>query len=106
MIVTRDRAEGFALRAFAAAWRAKKEKGLVFHHGEISLIPRKELVKQAPSFRAKPRNPVELPSILQRDLSTPKAFVAQDGEAVTPGSHSPVVRRDRSARSRQSEQRL
>jgi hypothetical protein len=31
MIVTRDRAEGFALRAFAAARGAKKEKGLVFH---------------------------------------------------------------------------
>jgi hypothetical protein len=32
MIVTRDRAKGFALRAFAAAGRAKKEKGLVSHH--------------------------------------------------------------------------
>jgi hypothetical protein len=31
MIVTRDRAERFALRAFAAARRAKKEKGVVFH---------------------------------------------------------------------------
>ena len=36
MIVTRDRAEGFALRAFAAARRAKKEKGLVSHHDEIA----------------------------------------------------------------------
>ena len=32
MIVPRDRAEGFALSAFAAARRAKKEKGLVSHH--------------------------------------------------------------------------
>src|SRR6266550_2327910 len=31
MIVTRDRAEGFTLCAFAAARRAKKKKGLVFH---------------------------------------------------------------------------
>jgi hypothetical protein len=42
MIVTRDRAEGFALRAFAAARRAKKEKGLVSHHQKpvISHRPR------------------------------------------------------------------
>src|SRR5215468_489646 len=33
MIITRDRAEGFALCAFAAARRAKKEKGLISHHG-------------------------------------------------------------------------
>ena len=32
MIVTRDRAEGFALRAFAAAWRAKKDIRVVPHH--------------------------------------------------------------------------
>jgi len=60
MIVTRDCAEGFSLRAFAAARRAKKEKSVVSHHGEISLIPRKEPAKQAPSFRAKSRNRVEL----------------------------------------------
>jgi hypothetical protein len=74
MIVTRDRAEGFALRAFAAARRAKKEKGLVFHHGEISLIPRKELVKQAPSFRAKPRNSVELPLDFATESFDPESF--------------------------------
>jgi hypothetical protein len=32
MVVTRDRAEGLALRAFAAAGRAKKEKRLISHH--------------------------------------------------------------------------
>jgi hypothetical protein len=74
MIVTRDRAKGFALRAFAAARRAKKEKGLVFHHGEISLIPRKELVKQAPSFRAKPRNSVELPLDFATESFDPESF--------------------------------
>src|SRR5678816_1266256 len=40
MIVTRDRAEGFALRAFAAARRAKKEKGLVSHHQRKPVILR------------------------------------------------------------------
>src|SRR5262249_5378372 len=36
MIVTRDRAEGFALRAFTAAGRAKKEEGVISHHHEYA----------------------------------------------------------------------
>lgn len=36
MIITWDRAKRFALRAFTAAGRTKKEKGLVFHHDEIA----------------------------------------------------------------------
>src|SRR5262249_58371759 len=32
MIVTRDRAEGSALSAFATARRTKKEKGVISHH--------------------------------------------------------------------------
>ena len=35
MIVTRDRAESFALRAFAAAGRAKKEKSVISHHANV-----------------------------------------------------------------------
>src|SRR4249920_1548661 len=73
MIVTRDRAEGFALRAFATARRAKKQKSVVFHHGETSIIPPKEPAKQVPSFRSKSRNHVQLLRDLATASSTPKA---------------------------------
>src|SRR5262245_51520134 len=36
MIVTRDRTEGFALGAFTAARRAKKEEGVISHHHECA----------------------------------------------------------------------
>src|SRR5437867_3171928 len=38
VIQARDRAERFALRAFAAAWCTKKDKGVVSHHQRNPLI--------------------------------------------------------------------
>ena len=39
MIITRDRAERFALCAFAAPRGAEKDEGTISHHGESPLIP-------------------------------------------------------------------
>src|SRR5262249_9230025 len=113
MIVTRDRAEGFALRAFAAARRAKKEKGLVSHHDEIAYTARPvrytSIVIPSPStplragfvegfrgislklingvFRPRKLSGLKMTKTPRRDLRLP------------------VAHRDRSARSRRPEQR-
>src|SRR5262249_24072694 len=42
MIVTRDRAKGLALRALAAARRAKKEKGVISHHHKYAYTAARE----------------------------------------------------------------
>ena len=82
MIVTRDRAEGLALRAFAAARRAKKEKVLYLIMAKPRLYregnrqskhrhPEPFDSAQGRLRRGTPRNNLE---VLQRDLSTPKNF--------------------------------
>src|SRR4029077_5352842 len=107
MIVTRDRTEGFALRAFAAARRAKKEKGLVSHHDEIA-------------YTAKTAGSTSI--VIYREVEGSRGIILRfcngifrprklSGLKMTKRSprrdlHSPVAHADRSARSRQSEQRL
>src|SRR5262249_13232050 len=106
MIVTRDRAEGFALCAFAAARRAKKEKGLVFHHDEIAYTAK----GIGPASSVIPRD-VERPrgatgKSINGTFSTPKLSGLKMTKTLRLDRHSHVVRRDRSARSRQPKQKL
>src|SRR5438874_6749931 len=49
VIITRDRAERLALRAFAAAWRAKKNKSVVSRHQRNPFIPHADLAREAES---------------------------------------------------------
>src|SRR4029453_5473171 len=88
MIVARDRAEGFALRAFAAARRAKQEKSLVFHHDEIAYT-----VNAASSTSSVIPSEVEGPRGVTQRVSTgsfnPESFRGSDDEDPTAGSTFP-----------------
>src|SRR6266576_4619894 len=103
MIVTRDRAEGFTLCAFAAARRAKKKKGLVFH--------------AKPAYTAKGTTPTS--TVIPTEIQGTRGVTARNGifDSAALGLkktkssprrdlHSPGALGGRSARSRQSEQRL
>src|SRR5947209_454953 len=104
MIVTRDGAEGFALRAFAAARGAKKEKGLVFHArpaytangtAPASTVIPTEIQATSWSYR----------SPLQRNLRLRCAPLKMTTSSPRRDLRSPVALGDRNARSRQPEQR-
>src|SRR5205807_9966517 len=67
MIKAWDGAKRFALGAFAAARRAKKDKRVVSHHQRTPLILQKAPARQALSSQAKSRDPVALSTSSQRD---------------------------------------
>ena len=69
MILTRDRAEGFALRAFAAARCAEKEKGLVSHAKPAYIA--KRTASASPVIPSEIQGQVELPVAVATGSSTP-----------------------------------
>src|SRR5262249_56408608 len=108
MIVTRDRAEGFALSAFATARRTKKEKSVISHHHEH--------VYTATFER---QTSIVIPSEIEGTLGINLRFFDRIFRLRSPlrpplkrtkklrrGPHSPVARPDPSPRSRRSQRKL
>src|SRR5437867_8718645 len=107
MIKTRNAAERFALRAFAAARCAEEYEGPVFHE-QSSFIPQTSVIRQAPSCQApvegsrnityRPRN--EIPRLRYAALGT-IIIVSQRQDR-----HLPADPPDRSARCHRPAQKL
>src|SRR6266480_2365536 len=98
MIVTRERAESFTLRAFAAARGAKKEKGLVFHakpaYTAKGTVPTSTVIPTEIQ-----RTPWSYRSLLQRNLRLRCARLKMTKSSPRRDPHSPGALGDRSARS-------
>src|SRR5262249_29259936 len=105
MIVTRDRAERFALSALAAARRAEKDKRVVSHHQRNPLILQKAPARQALSSQVKSRGPRRYQWQFN-GIFRPRKLSGLKMTKRPADRRSPAAHRDRSARCRQEAQKL